>query len=127
VTTSILDEALRLSREGDVDGAANLLREARAAQGALNDAQASLLFQLVTKLDATDEGLEIASAALLTARSPLAKSQWAMRRGLLHIERGDREEALADLQVVMKLKANEGHVDQARAALLKVAQLAKKK
>ena len=124
-TPEILDEALRLSRSGDVEAAANLLREVRAG-GAPSDAHLSLLFQLVTKTSASDEGVDVATEALSMAKSPVSKSGWALRRGLLYIERGERSGALADLQLVLKLKANEGHVDQARAALLKVAQLPKK-
>ena len=42
------------------------------------------------------------------------------------IELEDRAGALADLQSVLMLRANEGHVEQARAALLRVAALPKK-
>jgi hypothetical protein len=121
----VLEDALAKARDGDVDAAASLLRAARAA-GPVGDAHLSLLFQLVTKTAATDEGLEVATAALSSATTPSSKSQWAIRRGLCHLERGNRDAALADLQLVMKLKANEGHVEQARAALLRVATLPKK-
>ncbi len=119
-----LEDALALSRDGDVAGAADVLRQAQRA-GPLPDAALSLLFQLVTKTAPTDEGLAVATTALEAATTPRARSQWAVRRGLLRVERGDRAGALADLQWVMKLKANEGHVEQARAALLRVAALPK--
>lgn len=119
---SVLEDALRLSREGDVDGAARLLRDARAA-GPLPDAALTLLFQLVTP---DDEAVALAGEGVDGARTDLARSGWALRRGLLHLARAHRDMALADLQLVMKLKAHEGHVDQARVALLRVAQLPKR-
>jgi thioredoxin-like negative regulator of GroEL len=122
----LLDEAMRLAREGDVEGACNLLREARAA-GPAPDALSSLLFQLVSRRGVTDEALDVASAALAAARTPAARSTWALRRGLGHLERGQREPALADLQLVLKLRANPDHVEQAGAALLRVAQLPRKR
>lgn len=124
--TALLERALALSREGDADGAARLLRDASAG-GPLPDAHLSLLFQLLTTRGTTEEALDLASTALEAAKAPLQRSTWALRRGLGHLERGARDAALADLQLVLKLKANEGHSDQARAALLKVAQLPKKK
>lgn len=123
---ALLDRALALSRDGDAEGAAQLLRDERE-RGPLPDAHLSLLFQLVTKRGVTEEALELATAALDAAKTPLQRSTWALRRGLGHVERGDRDAALADLQLVLKLKANEGHTDQARAALLKVATLPQKK
>jgi tetratricopeptide (TPR) repeat protein len=125
-TMAILEEALRLSREGDVEAAAQLLRDARA-QGPLPDAHLSLLFQLVSRRGVTDEAIDIATVALDAAKASFARSTWALRRGLSHLERGTRDDALADLQLVLKLKANEGHVEQARSALLRVAQLPKPK
>lgn len=122
----LLEQALALSRDGDVDGAAAVLREARA-HGPLSDAHLSLLFQLVTKTGISDEAFDVADAALSQAKTPIARSMWAMRRGLAHLERAQRDQALADLQLVLKLKANDGHVEQARAALLRVAQLPKRK
>jgi hypothetical protein len=111
---SAREEALRLSREGRVAEAAALLR------GATGDAERSLLFQLSN--DAA-ERIDVATQALADARTPYARSNWALRRGLLHLDRAERDAALADLQLVLKLQANEGHVEQARVALLRVAQL----
>lgn len=122
--TDPLHQALRLSREGQVDEAADVLREART-RGPLSDAALTLLFQLLTRRGPSDEALQVASAALEVAKSPVARSNWALRRGLLHLEREERSAALADLLLVQKLKANEGHGEQARAALLRVAALKK--
>jgi hypothetical protein len=121
---ALLEEALKLSRDGDVDGAAAMLRAARAA-GDANEACLSLLFQLVSKRSVPDEAIEIAGAGLALAKTPVARSNWALRRGLAHLERSERAAALVDLQLVLKLKANDGHVEQARAALLRVAALKK--
>jgi len=57
--------------------------------------------------------------------APLPRSTWALRRGLLHLEQSQRAEALADLQIVMQLKASDPQLEQARKALLLVAQLPK--
>lgn len=122
---TLLDEVLALARAGDVDAAADVLREARR-NGPLGEEHLSVFFQLTTKLGPTDEALEVCAEALTLASRPLARSNWTLRRGLLLLEREDRAGALADLQVVLKLKANEGHVEQARAALLRVAALPKK-
>lgn len=119
---SALDDALHLSRSGDVEGAVALLREARA-RGTAKEAHLSLLFQLVTLREASDEALEIAGAALALARLPIGKSTWALRRGLVHLDKGHRDDALKDLQLVLKLRASEEHQDQARQALLRVAAL----
>ena len=121
----LLDAALALSREGDVDGAVSLLRDARAT-APLADPCLSLLFQLLTKTSVSDEALDVASTALSQAKTPIGKSTWAMRRGLAFLERRERDKALLDLQLVLKLKANDGHLEQARAALLRVAQLPKR-
>ena len=110
-----LDEALRISRSGDVAGAIELLRASEPTQAHL-----SLLFQLVS---APEEAIEIASAALALAKLPMAKSTWALRRGLLHLEKGHRDQALNDLQQVLKLRASEEQQTQARQALLRVAAL----
>jgi hypothetical protein len=113
-----LEEALQLSRDGRVEEAATKLREA----GASTEAERSLLFQLSSD---GDEKLVLAGAAIESAKTPLQRSNWALRRGLLHLERLERDAALADLQLVLKLKANDGHVEQARVALLRVAQIPK--
>lgn len=109
-----LEDALDLSRRGDVDGAIRLLREV-AAKG---EAHWSLLWQLAPDLEVADAGCAL-------AKTPLAKSTWALRRGLLHLESARKAEALADLQLVLKLRVNDDHQTQARAALLQVAALKK--
>ena len=118
MANATLTEALTLSRDGKVDEAAALLR----ALPALDDAARSLLFQLSSDID---EQLRLAADAIEMAKGPVPRSNWLLRRGLLHLERSERAPALADLQLVLKLKANEGHVEQARAALLRVASLPK--
>ena len=116
---SALDDALQMSRSGDVEGAVKLLR----AVPVMNEAHLSLLFQLVTMRDVPDEALEIAGKALALAKLPIATSTWALRRGLIHLEKGHRDDALKDLQLVLKLRASEEHQVQARQALLRVAAL----
>lgn len=122
---TLLDEVLALARAGDVDAAADLLREARR-NGPLPEEHLSVFFQLTSKRGPTDEALELCAEAIAMVTRPLARSNWSLRRGLLRLEREDRAGALADLQAVLKLRANEGHVEQARAALLRVAALPKK-
>ena len=122
---TLLDEVLILSRAGEVDAAADLLREARR-NGPLPEEHLSVFFQLTSKRGPTSEALELCAEALAAASRPLARSNWALRRGLMLIELEDRAGALADLQSVLMLRANEGHVEQARAALLRVAALPKK-
>ena len=118
---SALEDALALARTGNVDGAIQLLQ----AVTPKNEAHLSLLWQLMTTTGVPDEALEVADAGLALTKSPVTRSTWALRRGLLHLERGRREPALADLQLVLKLRANDDHQTQARAALLQVAALKK--
>ncbi len=124
-TTTLLDEVLALSRAGQVDDAAELLREARR-NGPLPEELLSVFFQLTTKLGPSSEALEVCAEALTVARRPVALSTWHLRRALVYLELADRGAALADLQAVMKLQANEGHLEQARAALVRVAALPNK-
>jgi len=124
--TELLAEALRIAREGDPEKAAQLLRDARA-HSPLPESHLSLLFQLVSKNGANAEAIEVAGAGLDGAKTVLARSTWALRRGLAYLERQRRDAALSDLQLVLKLKANEGHTEQALAGLLRVAQLGKTK
>lgn len=119
---TLLDEVLALARAGEVDAAAEVLREARG-NGPLAEEHLSVFFQLTSKRGPTDEALAICAEALALDLRPLARSNWTLRRGLLCLERQERARALADLQAVLKLQANEGHVEQARAALLRVAAL----
>ena len=118
VSMAVVDDALRLSRSGDVEGAIALLRADPVTH-------ATLLFQLLTKNGVCDEAIELAGRALDDAKQPIARSTWALRRGLAYVERGKRNEAVKDLQLVLKLKANDGHVEQARVALLRAAELPK--
>ncbi|MCC7070606.1 MAG: hypothetical protein IT383_04745 [Deltaproteobacteria bacterium] len=121
---TLLDEVLALARAGAVDAAADLLREARR-NAPLPAELLSLFFQLATKRGPCEEGLELCAEALTLAARPLDRSNWLLRRALLQLELGDRANAQADLLAVLKLRANEGHLEQARAALLRVAQLPK--
>ncbi len=122
---TLLDEVLTLARAGEVDAAADLLREARR-NGPLPEEHLTVFFQLTSKRGPTDEALALCAEALALVARPVARSNWSLRRGLMLIELGDRGGALADLQVVLTLGANEGHVEQARAALVRVAALPKK-
>ncbi|MBI1946444.1 MAG: hypothetical protein HYS27_12150 [Deltaproteobacteria bacterium] len=121
---TLLDEVLALARAGEVDAAAELLREARR-NGPLAEEHLTIFFQLTTKRGPTEEALELCAEALTLASRPLARSNWSLRRGLLRLELSDRAGALADLQAVLRLAANEGHLEQARAALLRVTMLPK--
>ena len=121
---SALDDALQLSRAGDVAGAVSLLRGVRAG-GVATNAHLSLLFALVTMNDAADEALEIAGAAFHLAKLPIARSTWALRRGLIYLDKGHRDHALKDLQLVLNLRASEEQHTQALQALLRVAALKK--
>lgn len=121
---TLLDEVLELARAGDVDNAADLLREARR-NGPLAEEHLSVFFQLVSKRGPTEEALELCAEALTVASRPVARSNWSLRRALMRLELSDRAGALADLQAVLELRANEGHVEQARAALLRAAALPK--
>lgn len=116
---SALEDALALSRAGDVEGAVALLRAVEPK----GEAHLSLLWQLVTMKETPDDALAIADAGVAVAKTPIAHSTWALRRGLLHLEKGRRDAALADLQTVLKLRANDDQQAQARAALLRVAAL----
>lgn len=122
---TLLDEVLALARAGEVDAAATLLRDARR-NGPLPEEALSVFFQLTTKRGPSEEALELCAEALTVAARPVARSNWLLRRALLRLELADRANALADLQAVMMLRANDGHVEQARAALVRVAQLPKK-
>jgi len=124
---SVALEALALSRAGDTAGAVALLRGARD-NGPLDEPATSLLFNLLQ--DATDdddraERLSLCDHGLALAKRPVTRSSWHLRRGTLHVERQDRAAALADLQMVLRLKASEDHTAQAQRALLVVAMWAK--
>jgi hypothetical protein len=125
-TTSIALEALSMSRSGDVAGAVALLRAARD-NGPLDEPATSLLFNLLQDA-ADDEGhgerLALCDHGLRLATRPVTRSSWHLRRGTLHVERGDRAAALVDLQMVLKLKASDDHAAQAHKALLAVATMA---
>jgi hypothetical protein len=124
---SIALQALSLSRQGDVAGAIALLRQARD-NGPLDEPATSLLFNLLH--DAPDdeghgERLALCEHGLALAKRPVTRSSWHLRRGALHVERHDRAAALADLQMVLKLKASDDHTAQAQKALLVVATMPK--
>lgn len=110
-----------MARTGEVLAAIGVLEEARAA--GLSEAERSLLFQLLSSKEMFRDAISVATEALTHAQRPMARSNWLLRRGLLYVEVSDRERALLDLLEVQKLRANEGHLEQARAALLKVAQM----
>ncbi len=109
-----LEDALDLSRRGDVDAAIRVLREVSSK----SEAHWSLLWQLAPDLD-------VANAGCALAKTPIAASTWSLRRGLLHLENKRKQAALADLQQVLKLRASDDHQSQARAALLQIAALKK--
>lgn len=128
--TSIALEALSLSRTGDREGAIALLLAARD-NGPLDEPATSLLFTLLGDRgdDVDDHALrvELCEHALTLVARPMQRSTWHLRRGLLFVARREGARALVDLQRVLALKANDDHLEQARAALLKVAALSPKK
>lgn len=111
--------ALSLSREGDVDGALEILNRL-ADEGALSLEGESLRFLLLRRKGLDEDALKVASACLEAATEPLARSTWALRKGLLCVELQRKKEALGALQEVLRLRASEDHEAQARRALLDV-------
>ena len=120
--TTPLDRALAFARAGKVDQALAILRD-EEHQGHVDDALMSLLFALLSARERNTDALEVCTRALDREMPSMARSTWSLRRGLLCIELGDRDGALADLQLVLRLKASEPQLEQARRALLKVAAL----
>lgn len=117
----VLVKALSRSTSGDLDGALELL-EGLAAEGYNPDAE-GLRFLLLLQKGRSDDALEVATGSLAQPLEALARSTWLLRRALLHLEHERHLLALDDLKDVMKLRASPDHEDQARAALLRVAQL----
>ena len=124
MAASIAAEALQLSLTGDVAGALTLLRAARE-NGPLDESALSLLFNLLHDSGPTDEALAACGEGLALAKRPITTSTWHLRRGLLHLEAGHRNDAVKDLTMVLKLKASEDHRAQAQKALLRAAELPK--
>jgi tetratricopeptide (TPR) repeat protein len=119
-----LQQALWLSRRGDVEGGIEIL-EAAGNMGALSMDAVGLHFMLLVRIDRRQEAVDVCSAAIVRFDDlPLHKSKWLLRRGLLYVELERRDEALADLQSVLTMGANEDHQATARATMLKVADLA---
>jgi tetratricopeptide (TPR) repeat protein len=116
-----LARALELSRSGEVDEAVAILEEA-AQEGALDSEAQSFRFMLLMRLGRAEDALVVCSECIALDAPPLARSTWLLRRGLLQINLARTDEALADLQEVMKLRASDDHDRQARKALLRVAQ-----
>ena len=80
---------------------------------------------LLVRIGRDHDAIDVCSAAIVRFEDlPLHKSKWLLRRGLLYVEKELRTEALADLQAVLTMKANEDHEATARATLLKVAGIA---
>lgn len=129
---SIAGEALKLSLTGDVAGALALLRAARE-NGPLDESALSLLFSLLHDQGPSDEVFAVCADAIERAEQaqaagkvrgkPITRSTWHLRRGLLHVEGRNREDAVRDLLLVLKLKASDDHTAQAQKALLAAAQL----
>ncbi len=140
---SIASEALQLSLTGDIDGALALLRAARE-NAPLDQSALSLMFKLLQDRGPGDEVFDICAAGIELAEQsaassslssspslssssgrnkPITRSTWHLRRGLLHVEGRNREDAVRDLLLVLKLKASDDHTAQAQKALLAAAQL----
>jgi len=122
--TTTVEQALAHARRGEVDEALAILRR-EEREGRADERLLTLLFALLSARERNGEALEVAGVALARVTAPVARSTWALRRGLLHLAAKARAEALADLQLVLTLRANEGHQEQARKALSLVAALPK--
>ncbi len=117
-----LEVALEHARTGDVDEALSVLAEVRT-QRALTLPELSVAFMLLCKKEAWQDGIAVTVEALAIVKSTLDTSNWTLRRALLALELRRRDDAMVDVLAVLKMKANEGHVLQARDALLRVAAL----
>jgi hypothetical protein len=130
---ALVAEALACSRGGDLTGAIVLLQSAHATDS-LPEAGVSLLFVLLRTAtiraeledpDHTAELLALCQTGLARADTPLLRSTWRLRRGLLLLAHNNKAAAVQDLTEVLKLRATDDHQAQARRALLQAAQLGK--
>jgi hypothetical protein len=121
--SGVLGEAVRLARDGDVDGAVALLRGDDAPR---DDAHRSLLFQLLSAREKYREAADVCAEALRAAANDAARSTWTLRRGLCFLDAGDKSAAAKDLQAVVKLAAVDEHVERARKGLLEAAGVVKR-
>lgn len=119
----VLEDALRLAREGDTEGALALLRGDDAPR---DEAHRSLLFQLLSARERHREAADVCGEAIRTATTDAARSTWTLRRGLCFLEAGDKNAAVKDLQAVLSLNAVEEHVARAKKGLLEAAGLVKR-
>ncbi len=119
----MLVQALARSTSGDIDGALALLEGLRA--GGYNADAEGFRFLLLLQRGRADDAVAVADHSLGQTEPPLtslARSTWLLRRGLLHLEHERPLLALDDMQEVLKLRASSDHEDQARQALLRIAQ-----
>ena len=117
---NLVEEALAHSRSGDTERALLVLRNARA-QGTLPDSGVALLFTLLAGSALHNERLALCDLALSEAKSTLQRSSWLLRRALLRLETADGRLAVADLQEVIRLAANDEHPTRAKRALMEAA------
>jgi predicted TPR repeat methyltransferase len=103
-----------MSRDGDVVGAVALLE----SEADLGLEGLGLLYMLVQRLGDTTRALACADRALTMAADDLPRSTWELRRGLCSLQLGQRADALAALQAVLRLRASDDHVAQAHQGLL---------
>ena len=83
----------------------------------------SFRFMLYMRSGRIDDALALTRDVLDTDLEKLPRSTWLLRRGLIHVQRGERGLAVEDLMAVTLLSASEDHLQQAQAALLRAAEL----
>jgi hypothetical protein len=111
----ILQQAVELSRTGDIEGALKLLLE---HDEPLDDehSQAFVYLMLKSRPD-LDDALALVNKKIEGAQSEEQTSLWTLRRGLLYLDRDDKMRAMVDLNQVARKEVNPDHADQARRAL----------
>lgn len=111
----ILQQAVELSRTGDIEGALKLLLESGEA---LDDEHSeSFVYLLLKSRPDLDDALTLVNKKLEAAEGEEQKSLWMLRRGLLYLDRDDKMRAMVDLNMVARKDVNPDHADQARRAL----------
>ena len=120
--TELLVTASNRSKRGDIRGALSMVQTWQENNPDLEDPNVDgLRFMLTRALGDKEQAIEIANQRLNHEQSKLSKSTWLLRRGLLYIEKEDGQNALADMNEVLRLGTNEHHLRQARVGLLRIA------
>jgi tetratricopeptide (TPR) repeat protein len=119
-----LIQAIELSREGHVDEALEVLEaltEELPEEG--NEDVDGLHYFLLRSKNRLEDAVGLATRRLSRELTDEACSLWSLRRGLLYLELENGRGAMVDLNTVLRLNANEHQTEQARQALLQVADL----